>query len=605
MPTLGSPAKYFTKAVEGFTTTLFSTATYGDATVFLNGSTGYTNGDFIALVVEPGTANQNVFFGTINTSTNQVTGCIWSEGTSHAHLTGAAVASYTTATDWDLLQAGILKSLNQDGSLQATAVQNALGIGAGALNGWNVLGYTPSTITYNGNRSYSCVYNAVDLTSTLSIGMRLRHTRTVASPTQSTSLNGTTTWWSKTTPAGTIGTATDDLTFSAWVKLSSYPTANGGIIGKWSGTNGFLFYLTTNGLVNIGGWNAGAGNSRIVQSYQSLPLNKWVHISGSLDMSGWTTATNKIMIDGVDVPVSLTSNGTNPTAFVQGGNLEIGSYNGGGNIFPGKIAQAAVFNGNVSTITQATIRGYMSQGLTGSETNCIGAWSFSGNSNDLTANANTLTANGSATATNADSPFGTQADGTISSTLDYAIITGTSFSTNTTLTLQVPEGCSIPTTGGLTAVVYSSVAEPYGFANLSRFSINAIDSAGTTALALANTIYSAGIPVPIDNVKFGSQSGTAGGSCSLSQVGLTRTVTGVTNTCSALASNASVSLTVNFPITFGSVPMITTAAYGHSVDIRVEVMVASANATSINLTYVSLAAAANALCACMYTAIGV
>jgi LysM repeat protein len=36
-----------------------------------------------------------------------------------------------------------------------------------------------------------------------------------------------------------------------------------------------------------------------------------------------------------------------------------------------------------------------------------------------------------------------------STTLDYGIIMKASFSTNTTLTIQVPEGCTIPTSGGV------------------------------------------------------------------------------------------------------------------------------------------------------------
>ena len=74
-----------------------------------------------------------------------------------------------------------------------------------------------------------------------------------------------------------------------------------------------------------------------------------------------------------------------------------------------------------------------------------------------------LTASGSATATNADSPYGTQGSGLISSTLDYAIVQSATFSTNTTLTVQVPEGCTIPTSGGVSAVAYSAQRNPLWF----------------------------------------------------------------------------------------------------------------------------------------------
>jgi hypothetical protein len=40
------------------------------------------------------------------------------------------------------------------------------------------------------------------------------------------------------------------------------------------------------------------------------------------------------MIDGVNVPASVTRGGTNPTSLIQAGNLEIGSINGGTATFP-------------------------------------------------------------------------------------------------------------------------------------------------------------------------------------------------------------------------------------------------------------------------------
>lgn len=318
----------------------------------------------------------------------------------------------------------------------------------------------PNTVTCNGNRSYDLVFNGVDLTSSLSAGMRLRTTRTVAAPTQCTSLNGTTQYYSKSSPAGM--TFTDDFTVSAWVKLSSY--ANGIIVSRFNGTSGWYLWVDSSGLVKLSGFNGGAANFKTIASYQSVPLNKWVHIGAQLDMSAGTatSTTCYVMLDGVDVPANVITGGTNPTALIQAGNLEVGAYNAGaaGTFFPGKIAQVAIYSAKV---TQANIRATISQGLTGSETSLISAYSFNNSINDLNANANNLTANGSAVATNADSPFGGQADGTISSTLDYAIVTKTAFSTNTTVTVQVPEGCTIPTTGGVSAVSYSTQKAPYLF----------------------------------------------------------------------------------------------------------------------------------------------
>lgn len=357
----------------------------------------------------------------------------------------------------DLYAWGIAHA-NQDGSLKTAAVQAALNIGAGGLNGWNPLAFPPNTVTHLGNRSYQCVINGQDLTSTLSAGMRLRTTRTVAAPTQCTTLNGTNQYWNKSAPAGM--TFTDDFVISAWVKLSSY--ANGGIVSRYNGTNGWLLKVTSGGLISFEGY-AGVGNISYMQSVQSLPLNRWVHITVQLDMSSFsaTPTTSYIMLDGVDIPAIVNRAGTNPTALVQAGNLEIGSYNGGTNPFPGKIAQAAVFSAKV---TEATMQGYISQGLLGTETSLISAYAFNGNANDLnTTNANNLTSNNGVAATTADAPWGYQAGGAISSTLDYSIVQKVTFSTNTTVILQVPEGCTIPTIGGVSSVAYSPNKTPYGF----------------------------------------------------------------------------------------------------------------------------------------------
>lgn len=326
---------------------------------------------------------------------------------------------------------------------------------------WSGVGYTPNTVTYNGNRSYDLVFNSNDLTSYISAGMRLRTTRTAAAPNQCTSLNGTTQYFSKTSPAGM--TFTNNFVVSAWIKLNNYPASAGAIVSRFDGTNGYQMTVNSSGQLTVTAFKGGAGNGFNVISYQSVPLNKWVHVAVQTDMTSTTNSAtvNYVMIDGVDVPAQCTRAGTNPTDFTQAGSLLVGATNSTtpASFFPGKIAQAAIFNAKV---TQSTIRGYYSQGLVGTETSLISAYSLSNSVNDLnTTNANNLTANGSATTTNADSPFGGQADGTISTTLDYAIIQKASFSTNTTLTVQVPEGCTIPTTGGVSAVSYSIQKAPY------------------------------------------------------------------------------------------------------------------------------------------------
>jgi hypothetical protein len=254
-------------------------------------------------------------------------------------------------------------------------------------------------------------------------------------------------------------TFTDDFVVSAWVKLESY-TTTGVIASRFNGTSGWQFRIKeTTGQIEIYGFNASGANYSGAVSYQSVPLNKWVHVTAQLDMSTFTATitTTYMMIDGVDIPCVVTRGGTNPTALIQAGNLEIGSVNGGTNPFDGKIAQVAIYSAKV---TQATILASMNQGLTGSETSLISAYSFDNSINDLSATANNLTAQNSAVATSTDSPFGNEA---ASTTLDYGLVQSVSFSTNTTMVVQVPSGCTIPTTGGVSALAYSVQANPYGW----------------------------------------------------------------------------------------------------------------------------------------------
>lgn len=422
-----------------FATKLYTDVGAADVVITLETPPTATSG---RLVIEARNATQREIVKYTGVSGNQITGVTRGQGgtTAKTHLKNALVEMNATSED---LQ-DLYDAFNSFSGLNGT--------------GWNVMSAQPNTVTYNGNRSYNLVWNGSNQTNLLSPGGRLKTTRAVAAPTQSTSLNGTTQYWSKTTPNKM--TFTDDFVVSAWVKLSSY--AAGTIASRYNGTSGWVMDINSSGQVRLIGFNAGGANNSLVISYQSLPFNKWVHVTAQLDMSAFTatTTTSYVMFDGVDTPASVTRAGTNPTALVQAGDLQIGAANGA-TFFPGKIAQVAIFNAKV---TQATMRGYISQGLAGTETSLASAYSFNGVATDLnTTTPNDLTANGSAVATNADSPFGTQASGLISSTLDYGIVQSATFSTDTTVVVQVPEGCTIPTSGGVSAISYSNMKAPYGF----------------------------------------------------------------------------------------------------------------------------------------------
>jgi hypothetical protein len=393
-------------------------------------------------------------------------------------------------TFWaDTLAAVLEVSHDDDGTLKGSAVRAALGETASTGAGWTAMGETVSSVTNNGNRSYDITF-ASTVASLLSPGMRLRTTRTVTAPTQCADLEASSSQYFNDTSVSGI-TFTDDFTCGAWVKLESYTT--GAIISRYNGTSGWILQVLSDGTVVFRGYNGGGANFSGVSTYQSIPLGKWVHIAAQLDMSAFTatTTTSYIMIDGVDVPAVVGRGGTNPTALVQAGNLEVGSFNAG-TFFDGKLAQVFVSS---AKITQANVRALMSKGLTTADTatySLASAYSLNGVITDLnTTSANNLTAQGGALATATDSPFGQDSNGVTAGTTDYALVMRVS---TTTATVQVPEGCTIPTSGGVSAVAYSTATSPFGFTlDKGRWEVGIYIGSSVSSIGVAtNTTYAFG-----------------------------------------------------------------------------------------------------------------
>jgi hypothetical protein len=529
----------FKKAKRRFSTTIgVGGIAAGATTLPLTSTTGLDTDTAVTLVIEPGTVDEEVITGVV--SGNNLINCVrGKEGTNDiVHNAGDSVSMYFTETHWDDLINGILVSHNQDGTLANNAITTASITNASVTQakldtnlqqGWIDLADTPDTITYNGNRSYDVVYNSTDLSSTLSPGMRMKLTRTVAAPYRCTDLEkDSSQYYSKSSPAGM--TFTDDFVVSAWIKLESYGTQMT-IASRYNGTSGWDFNINTNGQVKLSGFNNSASNESTVISNPSVPLNRWVHVAAQLDMSAFTatTTTSYTMIDGLDVPSSVSRAGTNPTALIQAGNLEIGGRNGGLLPFDGEIAQVAIYSAKV---TQANVRATISQSLTGSETSIISAYSFDNSINDLnTTNANNLTANGSAVATDTDSPF---ADAVSAGLQEYAIITKVAYSTNTTVTVQVPEGCAIPTSGGISASYYSMQRSPFGMpVSTDRWMITSVNRAGgnsSVATATWANISSQNITVPVGSWNLAYKVTIYVGSGGGAGIGMNTTLSTATNT---------------------------------------------------------------------------
>lgn len=343
-------------------------------------------------------------------------------------------------TEANLADDAVTENKIADGSVTSAKLASGL-----VDNGWVALSGTASVSTgYNkGNREYDLTFNT-DLSSTLSPGMRLKLSRGTTPPTQCTDLEASSSqYWSKTTPSGI--TFTDDFTCEAWIKVESYTTRNT-IISRFS-TTGWKFRIDSTGTVTILGTHTTGAATDSYTSNQSVPLNRWVHVAASLDMSG---TSGKIYIDGVEVPGTYT-NGAQ-SSLTQAGNLEVGNDSTlASSLFDGEISDVRVWSA-VRTATQ--IRDNMNTQLVGNETNLVAYFKLNGDGNDSTSNANNLTAQNSATATTVDNPM---------KSTEYAIVTKVAYSApNTTVTVFTGTDHNIPNMT-LSNPFYSTQSSPFGF----------------------------------------------------------------------------------------------------------------------------------------------
>ena len=415
--------------------------------------------------------------GTVTSST-AIGSLTLKAGTDQIYPVGSKVIATPTGAWADDMVTGLLVAHEQDGTLKAGAVDVTAVIADGIVtraklatavttelnDGWTTPTQTVSSVTNNGNRSYDVVFNST-VASVLSPGMRLRTTRTVSAPAGSFYFDGVNDYFSKATPNKL--TFTDNFTCSGWINLLAYQ--QGGIVSRFNGTSGFTFRVEATGQLSLVGFNAAAGNYRWGQTYQSIPLNKWTHVAAS-----WATGTLVLYIDGLVAPSATTTAGTAPTAIVQAGDLQYGATNGAG-FLSGRGAQFAVFD---AVLSAATIRSYSSQTLSGSETNLKTAHSGAGLLDLNTTTPNDMTASG-ALSGQGYSPY---CDNYASLTTDYELVMKVN---GATATVQVPEGCTIPTSGGVSAVAYSTATSPFGFTlDKGRWEVESYFGAASTSPTL-------------------------------------------------------------------------------------------------------------------------
>lgn len=493
-------SNFFPTAHESFEDTLSSTILAGAATVPITNLSEYNDGDVVVLTLEPGTANEATCIGVKASTPYRLTDVKWTEGnTGVGHNAGVTVIDYDSATHYNVLTKWLKMIANQDGTLKAQPIRDALGLGATDVNGWEASAYTFAvTSGYNkGQKEFDLTIANNNATTVLSKGMRLRLQRGTTAPTQCADLEASSSQYAAdTSVSGLI--FTDDWTVEAWINPESYGTTLAPILSRYNGTSGFYLSLdSSTGQLVMKGMNAGAGNVSQVSSYQSVPLNKWTHVAVKLDMSAFTysNTTSQVYINGVEVPGVVSRAGSNPTAIIQAGDLQIGKDNTT-NYFDGKISDVRLWN-VLRTTTQ--IRDNMNQQLVGSETNLMGYWKLNGNFTDSTVNANTLTGSGGAVATNLDNPM---------KDTEYGIITDISYSApNTTVRVFTGTDHNIPNMT-LNAAYYSTQAVPYGFpAAKTKWRVEAYWRAGHGfGVAVSDTWYNPGshqLAVPVGEWSLG------------------------------------------------------------------------------------------------------
>jgi hypothetical protein len=176
--------------------------------------------------------------------------------------------------------------------------------------GWTSIVPAVSTVTHNGNRSYDVVF-ASTAASILSEGMRLEFTKvTAGNAYMGGAFNGSSHYFTKTSPSGTLGTVTNNFTIEAVVQPTSYAAMHIATRSDASSNNSIEFKMDAAGTVSIIVRSGGNANYRVVTTYQSLPLNKKTHVAAS-----WTSGTVVIYFDGVSVPATAaTTGGTAPTS---------------------------------------------------------------------------------------------------------------------------------------------------------------------------------------------------------------------------------------------------------------------------------------------------
>ena len=131
------------------------------------------------------------------------------------------------------------------------------------------------------------------------------------------------------------------ITIEAYIKPQSYPTAGGGgmIVTKVAS---YYLEFGSNGKIRV--YFEGLNSPGYHESVNTVPLNKWTHVSATRDSS---SSTINIYINGI---LDKTVSGITGNIIVQQTwYLTMGGYNGGGYLYIGLIGYGKIYNTALSS----------------------------------------------------------------------------------------------------------------------------------------------------------------------------------------------------------------------------------------------------------------
>ena len=442
----GVTTNFLATASETFEDNLSASITAGATIVPVNNASEYVNGDIAVITVDAGTNDEATFVGRKNG--NQFEDCVWTEGNIAAnHASGAPVVDYDSATHYNLVTKALKGIMEQDGSLKADPIRDALNLSTASTAGWEVF---PNVLQVSsgysqGAKIYNLTVPNADASAIASQGMALRYERGTTPPANSLDLESSSSQYAtKATPAGI--SFTDDYTLEALFTLESYTGAEQIIVGRRNGTTeGWSLSVNASGQLVASAYRI-AANNRVLTSNRVLPLGEPIHVAVTQDHSGNVHA---MYINGESVTFTNTTTGT-ITAIVQGtSDLRVGALSSAASLyFDGRLQEVRVWN-TIRTSTQ--INDNMGQMLTGSETNLVAYFPFSTNLNDLTSNANHLTGSGGAAVS----------AGNVFKSTGYARIVSVTYSAPNTI-IQVYAGDDFIPNMTLNSLFFSTGEAPYG-----------------------------------------------------------------------------------------------------------------------------------------------